>query len=148
MKPLLCSEYKRKRSLIGRLPHGEDLILSVENFCKEASIQTATFSVIGAVSSVTLGTYDQKQQVYITFTEEAPLEIVSCIGNVSTKDGAPFVHAHIVLADEQGKTMGGHLFSQSIVFAGEIHLQELIGKPMERVYDKTTGLTLWKSMED
>ena len=104
----------------------------------------ATFSVIGAVSFVTMGTYDQKQQVYITFTEEAPLEIVSCIGNVSIKDGAPFIHAHIVTADEQGKTMGGHLFSKSIVFAGEIHLQELTGKPMERVCDVTTGLMLWK----
>lgn len=54
------------------------------------------------------------------------------------------MHAHVVLGDEQGNTIGGHLFSESIVFAGEIDLQELIGEPLERSYDETTGLLLWK----
>jgi predicted DNA-binding protein with PD1-like motif len=105
----------------------------------------ATFSIIGAVSSVNFGAYDQKQQVYVMFTEEASLEIVNCIGNVSFKDGNPIVHAHIVLCDKQGKIMGGHLFSETILFAVEFDLQELTGKPLERVYDDTTGLMLWKT---
>lgn len=145
MKKLSCFEFKQGRLFVGRLPHGKDLILSVEEFCEDASIQMATFSVIGSVSSVTIGAYDQKQQVYVTVKEEAPLEIVSCTGNISLKDGKPFIHAHILLADEQGKTTGGHLFSETIIFAGEINLQELTGKPMERTYDNDTGLMLWKS---
>ncbi len=60
---------------MGRLPHGKDLITSVENFCKETSVETGVFSLIGAVSSATLGAYDQKQQVYVTFKEEGDLEI-------------------------------------------------------------------------
>ena len=68
---------------------------------------------------------------------------MSCIGNVSLKDGKPFIHAHILLADEQGKTIGGHLFSETIIYAGEINLQELTGKPMKRTYDSNTGLMLW-----
>ncbi|NQT10777.1 MAG: DNA-binding protein [Desulfobacteraceae bacterium] len=144
MNELSCFEFQQGRLFVGRLPHGKDLILSVEEFCEDASIQMATFSVIGAVSSATIGAYDQKQQVYVTFKEEAPLEIVSCIGNISLKDGKPFIHAHILLADEQGKTIGGHLFSETIIYAGEINLQELTGKPMERTYDNDTGLMLWK----
>ena len=144
MKELSCSEFQHGRLFVGRLPQGKDLILSIEKFCEDASIQMAIFSVIGAVSSATIGAYDQKQQVYVTFKEEAPLEIVSCIGNVSLKDGKPFIHAHILLADEQGKTIGGHLFSETIIYAGEINLQELTGKPMERTYDNNTGLMLWK----
>ena len=143
MKELSCFEFQQGRIFVGRLPHGGDLINSIEEFCKKALIQMATFSVIGAVSSATIGAYDQKQQVYVTFKEEAPLEIVSCIGNVSLKDGKPFIHAHILLADEQGKTIGGHLFSETIIYAGEINLQELTGKPMERTYDNDTGLMLW-----
>ncbi len=143
MKELSCSEFKQGRLFAGRLPHGGDLINSIEEFCKKVSIQMAAFSVIGAVSSATIGAYDQKQQVYVTFKEDAALEIVSCIGNVSIKDGQPFIHAHIVLADEQGKTIGGHLFSETIIYAGEINLQELTGKPMERTYDNNTGLMLW-----
>jgi hypothetical protein len=144
MTKLTCAEFKTGRRFVGRLPHGKDLITFVEDFCKKASIQMATFSVIGAVSSVTMGAYDQKQQVYVTFKEEAQLEIVNCIGNVSLMDGNPVVHAHIVLGDKQGKVTGGHLFSETILFAGEIELQELTGKPLERAYDDTTGLMLWR----
>ena len=143
MKGLFCSEFKLGRHFAGRLPYDEDLIASIEEICEEASIQMAVFSVIGAVSSVTIGVYDQKQQVYVTSTKKAPYEIVTCLGNVSLKDGNPMIHAHIVLTDEQEKTIGGHLFSETIIFAGEINLQELTGKPMERAYDKTTGLMLW-----
>ena len=143
MKELSCFKFQQGRIFIGSLPQGGDLINSIEEFCKKALIQMATFSVIGAVSSATIGAYDQKQQVYVTFKEEAPLEIVSCIGNVSLKDGKPFIHAHILLADEQGKTIGGHLFSETIIYAGEINLQELTGKPMKRTYDSNTGLMLW-----
>jgi len=144
MEKLVCREFKPGRCFVGRLPHGKDLVQSVENFCKENSIFMATFSLIGAVTSATIGAYDQKQQVYVTFKENAPLEIVICAGNVSIKDGNPVVHAHIVLGDEQGKTIGGHLFSETLLFAGEIEIQELTGSPMERTSDTTTGLMLWK----
>lgn len=143
MKKHFCSEFKPGRHFAGRLPYNKDLITSIEEICKEASIKMAVFSVIGAVSSVTTGVYDQKQQVYITSTKKAPYEIVTCPGNISLKDGNPIIHAHIVLSDEQEKTIGGHLFSETIIFAGEINIQELTGNPMERSYDKTTGLMLW-----
>ncbi|MBC2695185.1 MAG: DUF296 domain-containing protein [Desulfobacteraceae bacterium] len=143
MKNISISEFKLGRFFLGKLPFGKDLIAFVEDFCKEALIQTAIFSVLGSVSSVTLGCYDHKQQVYVTFNEEAPLEITVCIGNVSIKDASPFVRAHILLSDEKGKIIGGHLFSETIVFAGEISLQELKGKPFERAYDNKTGLMLW-----
>ena len=144
MTKLTCTVFEPGRRFIGRLPHGQDLLTAIKDFCHNASVQTATFSLIGAVSSMTIGAYDQKQQVYVTFTKAAPLEIVICTGNVSLKDGEPHVHAHIVLADEHGNTLGGHLFSETILFAGEIDLQELTGTPLERAYDQTTGLMLWK----
>ena len=143
MDKRVCSEFKLGRRLLGRLPHGKDLITSIENFCTASDIQAATFSVIGAVSSATIGAYDQKQRVYVTFTENMPMEVVTCVGNVSLKDQAPVIHAHIVLGDERGKIIGGHLFSETVLYAGEMDLQELIGKPLEGVYDRTTGLFLW-----
>jgi len=144
MDKLNSFEFKPGRRFLGRLPHGKDLITSIEDFCKASSIQMATFSVIGAVSSATLGAYDQKQQVYATFTQEEPHEIVSCTGNVSLLDEKPVVHAHIVLGNLEGKTIGGHVFSETIIYAAEIDLQELTGTPLERAYDDTTGLMLWK----
>ena len=146
MPNLACSEFKSGRRFVGRLPHGEDLIKAIEAFCGETAVSMATFSAIGAVTSVTLGAYDQKQQVYVTYTKETPLEIVNCTGNISLKDGNPTVHAHILLADMHGKTIGGHLFSETIIYAGEIDMLELAGKPLERAYDTTTGLMLWKGL--
>ena len=144
MNDMTGLEMQHGRLFLGRLPYKKDLITSVENFCKESSIDMAVFSIIGAVSSVTIGSYDQKQQVYVSHFEKASLEILTCTGNISLKEGNPVAHAHIVLCDEEGKTTGGHLFSDTIVFAAEIELQELIGNTLERVYDKNTGLMLWK----
>jgi predicted DNA-binding protein with PD1-like motif len=143
MDELICSEFKLGRRFLGCLPHGKDLITSIENFCTASNILMATFSVVGAVSSATIGVYDQKQHVYVTFTENTAMEIVNCSGNVSLKDKTPVIQSHIVLADEHGKITGGHLFSETILFAGEIDLQEMTGKPLERAYDNKTGLMLW-----
>ncbi|MBW2193292.1 MAG: DNA-binding protein [Deltaproteobacteria bacterium] len=144
MKKMICAEFQPGRLFVGRLPYGNDLIKAIEDFCQSSSIQMATFSLIGAVSSYTIGAYDQKQHVYVTETAKADLEIINCIGNLSVMDGNPMVHAHIILGDEKGNTMGGHLFSDTILFAGEIRLQELIGNPLERAYDERTGLNLWQ----
>jgi len=141
----VCREYSAGRRWLDRLPHGCDLIPTLEGLCDRHHIQAAVFSLIGAVSKATLGTYDQRQQVYVTFQREGHLEILSCLGNVSLKDGKPFVHAHVVLAAEGGQTVGGHLFSETILFAGEVHLLELTGPSLMRKYDQTTGLMLWET---
>lgn len=144
MNNITALEMQPGRFFIGRLPFKQDLITSVENFCRESSIKMAVFSIIGAVSSVTIGAYDQKQQVYVSHSEKAPLEILNCTGNISLKEGRPVVHTHVVLCDQEGKITGGHLFSDTIIFAAEIKLQELTGNSLERVYDNDTGLMLWQ----
>jgi predicted DNA-binding protein with PD1-like motif len=144
MDTITYSTFERGRCMLGRLPHGKDLLKTIEEFCAQNSIQTGVFSIIGSVMSATLGSYDQNQQVYVTFKKEEPLEIVHCTGNVSLKDGKIAVHAHAVLADMNGQTIGGHIFSETMVYAGEIYIQELLGKPLEREYDDTTGLPLWR----
>lgn len=138
------SEFEAGRCLLARLPHQRDLVRAIEDFCADHALQMAVFSIIGAVTSATLGSYDQKQQVYVTFKKDEPMEIVHCTGNISLKDGKPTVHAHGVFADMNGSTLGGHVFSDTVIYAGEIYIRELLGTPMAREYDKQTGLLLWK----
>jgi predicted DNA-binding protein with PD1-like motif len=137
--------FEAGRSMLGRLPQGKDLLAAIEDLCEDYSIRTAVFSIIGSVTSATLGSYDQNQQVYVTYKKEEPLEIVHCVGNVSLKEGKVAVHAHGVFADIDGNTIGGHVFSETTVYAGEIYIKELRGTPPERVYDNRTGLFLWKA---
>ena len=136
-------ELKTGRCFLDRLARGDDLTQAIEALCLEEKIETAAFSLIGSVTGATLGAYDQTQQVYITFKKEEPLEIISCTGNISSKDGQPFVHAHALLADMNGATVAGHLFPETFVYAAEIYLRELLGPPLERRHDTQTGLHLW-----
>ncbi len=141
---IVCQEFTLGRRFMGRLPRGQDLITAIEGFCQARDIQMAAFTVTGALSSVTLGAFDQQQQVYVTEVHDEPLSLVAGQGNVSVRDTHPFVYVSAVLSDTDGQTIGGRLFTRSIIFAGELDLQELTGPPLKRHYDATTGLLLWK----
>ncbi|MDP8262341.1 MAG: DNA-binding protein [Candidatus Ancaeobacter aquaticus] len=135
---------KHKNTFIGRLPHNEDLLGALTDVCKKKNIQLGTISVIGAVSNVVLGYYDQDKRTYgesVRLTEK--MEIVSCSGNISLKDDEIFVHAHVSVADSRGICYGGHLMNGTIVFAAEYHITELDGKLLIRKPDNQTGLNLW-----
>lgn len=147
MEELVYREYNHGRRILGRLPQGQDLIAAVAAVCRATGVHMAAFAVSGAVSSVTLGAFDQRQQVYVTVAEEKPFEMVSCRGHVAPKDGSPFIYAHVVLTDTAGQTISGRLFSDTIIFAAEIDLQELLGEPLHRHYDPATGLMLWQAAE-
>ncbi len=117
---------------------------SIHAFCRSKGITKGYVSVIGAVSAATIAYYDQSKKEYRNLKADEAMEIVSCQGNISLRDGAPFAHLHIVLSDHNGRTMAGHLMPGSKVFAGEAYIQELIGRELVRDYDEQTGLFLWK----
>jgi predicted DNA-binding protein with PD1-like motif len=130
------------RSLIARAEYDSDIIKFVTKLVKKNEIMTATFTAIGALKDAKLGFYDQEKHEYLETLLSAPQEIASCVGNVSLKEGEPFVHAHAVLADGNGDTRGGHLL-EGKVFAAEVHLTELLGTRLVRKNDAITGLWLW-----
>lgn len=137
------AEFQSGRTFAFRAEHDSELVQLITKFAKEKGIKKAFFTAIGAIKRAKLGYYDQQKHEYITFPVENPHEIVSCIGNISLKNGGPFVHAHVVLADEKGDTKAGHFF-EGTVFAAEVHLQELVGPELVREHDKITDLSLWR----
>jgi hypothetical protein len=143
MEKTTAWEITAGRRIVGRLPRGKDLIASIEQLAQERSIRRAEFSVTGAVSKATLGTYDQTQQVFVTFSREESLDILSCAGTITTREETPLCRAHIVLGGEAGKITGGRLFTGTILFEGEIHLLEQFGGPPAREPDESTALGSW-----
>ena len=135
-------EYSANKELIVRLKHNADLIQSITELARSKGVKAGNFTAIGALKRARLGYYDQGSHEYREMKIDSPHEIASCIGNVSLKDGEPFIHAHVVLADEKGDTKAGHLF-EGTVFAAEVHLRQLEGPRLERKYDEFTGLSLW-----
>jgi hypothetical protein len=139
-------EYSASRELIVRFEHDADLVQSITEFARNNRMKAGSFTAIGALKRARLGYYDQESHGYREMKIDTPHEMASCIGNVSLKDGEPFVHVHVVLADETGNTKAGHLF-EGVVFAAEVHLHELEGASLERKYDEATGLSLWITEE-
>jgi len=137
-------EVKTTRSFIGRIKNGKDLCGALTDFCVKENISFGTFSVIGAVKNVTLGYYDQDDKKYNDIKIEKPLEIAACTGNISSKDGEVFVHAHINVSDDKGESFGGHLMPGAEIFAAEFFIQELTPGTLERKFDDETGLSLWQ----
>jgi uncharacterized protein len=130
------------RIFLVRAKHDSEIIKSITEFAEKNAVMTATFTAIGALECAKLGFYDQEKHEYFETLLLAPQEIVSCVGNISVKEGEPFVHAHAVLADQNGNTKAGHLL-EGKVFAAEIHLTELLGEKLVRKNDAVTGLSLW-----
>jgi len=138
-------EIKPGRQFIGRFEAGDDLLEALNSFCRDQNIRLGTFLVIGAVTCAKLGYYNQQEKKYTGCVElDKKLEVTVCTGNISLKDDEIFVHAHITLADWEGKAYGGHLMPGTLVFAAEFFIQELKGPDLIREREDKTGLPLWK----
>jgi hypothetical protein len=137
-------EFTGNKELMVRLKYDADLIQSITELARSKRIEAGSFTAIGALKSARLAYYDQRGHEYRETRVDSACELASCTGNISIKDGMPFAHIHVVLADDAGNTRAGHLL-EGIVFAAEVHLRQLEGPKLERKYDEVTGLSLWKA---
>ncbi len=87
--------------------------------------------------------YNQETREYRFLVFDRALEIVKLAGNISLKDGKPFVHAHITLADESGKSYGEDILrKEPSCSRASLFWRSLTARHLT-VADKETGLTLW-----
>ncbi|SEO59432.1 hypothetical protein SAMN04487948_103399 [Halogranum amylolyticum] len=149
-------EVTASREFVARLEHGADWREEIEEFAAREEIDAAWFTAMGAVQDAELWYYDQDDQEYQSVTFDEPLEVASCVGNVSlldsegqspsgsrtqSDDGDHFAHTHVVLSRRSGQTLAGHL-NAATVFAGEVHLRAF-DEALEREHDDVTDLDLW-----
>ncbi len=138
---LVC-ELRSGRCFLASLDHDSEIVASVTNLAERLGIEVGAVSAIGALKRAEIGYYDQNSHEYRAIEIDGPVEISSLVGNISIRDGKPFLHAHATLADSDGNVGGGHL-SSGTVFAAEVYIQELCGRPPTRKHDPTTDLFLW-----
>src|SRR5262245_39482838 len=87
-----------------RLERGEDVLLSIADFCKRKGILSASFRAIGAVEQSKIGYYDLSNKSYGNKEYSDAMEVASMVGNVAQVEGSPFVHCHAVLSGiKQGR---------------------------------------------
>ncbi len=112
---------------MGSLPPARDLIRTLEDLCGQYRPSAGTFWISGVCSKLTVGTFDHRQQVYVTHTEEGLFELAACHGGMAWRQDAPFVWVHGVAFDDRGRACGGRLLSPTIVVSGRMYLRELGG---------------------
>jgi len=105
-----------------RLDPGDKIVASLEALCRRDQVGMAVFEGIGAVSEAVVGHFDPGSDDVATLSILEPCEIVSLQGNVTVRDGRPFVHAHIALADRRFGVRGGHLKEAVVSATAEIVL--------------------------
>lgn len=136
-------ETQRGRTFVGRLATGSDLVEEIEAFCEQEGIRAAWVTLVGAVTHAAFAYYEQAAKRYVELQSAAHHEISGFVGNISMRDGRPFLHAHASFAEHEGGTLGGHLVRGCTVFVSEVYIREMTGVELERTPDELTGLALW-----
>ncbi len=140
-------EVEAVKMFMGKLSHGADLLEEITKICVDQDICLGSVEALGAVKKARLGYYNRQDHEYQFLDLNQTLEITNLTGNISIKDGAPIVHAHVTLSNKDGHAFGGHLAPGTIVFACEVIIQVLDGPRFERGLDQETGLPLWEMNE-
>jgi predicted DNA-binding protein with PD1-like motif len=129
--------------VFARLHEGEDLLETIKLTAEKNNIDSGFFFLIGTLKQAKLGYY--KDGKYMSIEKQGPLEIISCMGNISIKEKTEIiVHGHIAVSDINGSAYGGHILKQCIVDATvELVLVEAENNILQREYDVQKNLNLW-----
>lgn len=138
----MLKEGKVSRVVVERFQTGDDILSRLNDLVRVNAITAGTFIALGAVQKACIG-FLKGDGEYSQVEMNGPLEILSCMGNISLKDGSPFIHAHIALSDENGRAFGGHLMPGCIVGATfEVTLHDYTGMNLRRERDRNSKLYL------
>jgi uncharacterized protein len=124
------------------LERGEDLLEGLGGAVKELGLKAATLQVIGALEEATVGYFDPEAKEYRPIST-GHVEIASGLGNVSLRDGDPFIHLHLVLSGPDGAALGGHAMQGCRAFVVEAYFRALAGPPPVRQESPAHGLKVW-----
>lgn len=125
-----------------RLVRGEEVNASIKKFCQKLDIKNASICGIGSIENPTLGHYRVDTKKYKEKMVKGVFELTSLVGSVAIFEGAPLVHIHITISDENMRAFGGHLVKGLISATVEVVLVSFDSKHTKS-YDKTIGLKLW-----
>lgn len=136
-------EYVKKDNvLIARLNKGEELVSSLLSLMERENLLSGRVSAIGATNDVTVGVFNPQTKIYTKKRITEDMEILSISGNLTRKDGSPYVHIHGSFASLEN-VYGGHV-NECVISATLELIIDLYDVKVERKFEKETGLNLLK----
>lgn len=120
---------------------GDEVMEELESFAREHELSGAHFTAIGAFSDATLGYFDWERKDYRENDVSEQVEVLTLTGDVAEHEGAPAIHAHVVLGRADGSALGGHLLRAHVRPTLELILTETPAHLRKR-HDEASGLAL------
>lgn len=105
---------------------GDEIVSGLTEFAAKNHIVSAHITGIGGLISGTLGWGDPVAGGMKKIDIDKKCELVSLIGNISSRGGHPYVHLHGVVSFSDGGTKGGHVIEARV-------------NPLAEIFVVTTG---------
>ena len=119
------------------------IVEALTAFCEEKDIPAGEITGLGAVNCATFRFLDPVTLKYVDRTFEEQMEITNLTGNISRKDGKPYLHIHITASRSDYSCIGGHLLDARINGACELFVKAFPGTHVGRRPDASTGINLY-----
>jgi len=104
-----------------RFSTGDEILSGLYDFVAKNHITSGAITGIGGLApGALLGWGDPEVGGFKRVEIKDKTEIVSLIGDISLRDGAPYVHVHMVVGSADGSTKAGHLLEAHIAPVGEL----------------------------
>ena len=115
-----------------------DRILEI---AKSEKVRTASVEAIGGVSDLNLAYFNHLEKKYEEHRYSEFLEVTLLAGNLTLKEGKPFLHVHGTFGRKDVSVIGGHVLSATV-----FPILELVVTPTTntalRKFDDESGLNV------
>jgi predicted DNA-binding protein with PD1-like motif len=118
-------EESGRATRVAVLAEGDEAVEQLGRLVRDAGIRAAQVTGVGAFERAVVGWFDREARDYRRNPVDEQCEVLSLIGDVALgPDGAPTLHAHVVLGLQDGTTRGGHLLEGHVFPTLEVVLEE------------------------
>jgi len=124
---------------IYNLKAGSSIPEGIMAIVKKEKIATARLEAIGGVRQLRLAYFNHEAKRYEEHEFKEFLEVTSLLGNVTTKEGKPFLHIHGTFGKRDLSVVAGHVVSATVFPLLEVVLTPTRNRAFRR-FDDELGL--------
>jgi predicted DNA-binding protein with PD1-like motif len=132
--------HQTQRVLVLVCDKGEEAVGAIGRALTDYGVHAAQVTAVGGFSGGEVGYFD-RETGYVPIPIDEQVEVLSLLGDVADRDGAPSLHVHTVLGRRDGSTIGGHLMRAEVWPTLEVIVTEVAPELAKRV-DPETGVAV------
>ena len=126
---------------IYNLKRGDSFPEEVIKIAEREGISTAVLNAIGGVEKLKLAYYNMKEKRYEEHEYSEFMEVAGIVGNITQKEGKPFLHAHGTFGRRDMSVIGGHVMAATVCPILEVIITPTDNRAL-RHFDEEFGLNI------